>query len=194
MQAKCRACCTCAMYESIVKDRLIPLSESIRRDRTSLNSTLSAYENAVLKWNDRLKKAVPEDITISMTATPLDAAATDLPEGVAVTGKMNRCGCTVVVRNDSFVSVRVIIENIDANGEIFQATAGCIRDGNPVIVPVKNGTELLLQSGKSATVSYFVRLGSFVRTDDQTGFRSKATIAVYDGERLVTRKTKSVAI
>lgn len=192
LMAKCKACCTCEMYGAIVNGRLVPIKDAVLSVRSRLERTLSDYESAVRKWNRRLTQAAPDDIVMTMTAIPMDPAGTRI-EGTGVTGRMGRCGFSATVRNDSFVDVTVKIESISSNGTIFQETLGYVSDDTPVVSSSARGQSVILQPGKSMTLSYFVRSSSYSRSASRRGFRSSVTVSAYQGNTLITRKSKAVS-
>lgn len=193
LQAKCKACCTCEMYETLVNGRLVPLKNAILSAKRNLDRTLEDYEDSVRKWNERIRTATEDDIVMTMTAVPMESAGTNL-SGSGVSGRMSRCGFTVNVRNDSFVNVKVVIDGITANGKIFQQTLGYLSGDTPVVKSSAAGQSVTLQPGKSLLISYFVRSDSYQRTSSRAGFSSTVRISAYHGDRLITRKSKVVNV
>lgn len=191
--AKCKACCTCEMYETLVNGRLVPLKNAILSAKRNLDRTLEDYEDSVRKWNERIRTATEDDIVMTMTAVPMESAGTNL-SGSGVSGRMSRCGFTVNVRNDSFVNVKVVIDGITANGKIFQQTLGYLSGNTPVVKSSAAGQSVTLQPGKSLLISYFVRSDSYQRTSSRAGFSSTVRISAYHGDRLITRKSKVVNV
>lgn len=197
LHVKCKACCTCEMYASIVEDRLVPLKDEVLRDKASLDSTLATYVKNVHKWNQRLKTALPEDIVITASAVPLDAAGTDL-KGGDVYGLMNRCGFSVTVRNESFVTVNATLSDFSSNGDPFEAQVSYMDgDKKPVVRTIRppiNTGHISLPPGRSMTFTCFVRLRNMVRTDSQSGFMASARVSVGHNGRTVVSKTMGVSI
>lgn len=190
-QAKCKACCTCEMYETIVNGRLLPLKNVILGSKSSLDKSLKGYEDAVRKWNARVHTAIPDDIVMTMTAVPLDPAGTNL-RGSGVTGRMSRCGYTATVRNDAFVDVQIVVNDITSNGTIFQQTLGYLSGETPEIRSSAIGQSVTLQPGKSLTISYFVRSSGYGTRASRVGFSSTVKISAYHDGKLVTQKSKVV--
>ena len=193
LQAKCKACCTCEMYETLVNGRLVPLKNAILYAKRNLDRTLEDYEDSVRKWNERIHTATEDDIVMTMTAVPMESAGTNL-SGSGVSGRMSRCGFTANVRNDSFVNVKVVIDGITANGKIFQQTLGYLSGDTPVVKSSAAGQSVTLQPGKSLLISYFVRSDSYQRKSSRAGFSSTVRISAYHGDRLITRKSKVVNV
>lgn len=193
LQAKCKACCTCEMYETLVNGRLVPLKNAILSAKRNLDRTLEDYEDSVRKWNERIRTATEDDIVMTMTAVPMESAGTNL-SGSGVSGRMSRCGFTANVRNDSFVDVKVVIDGITANGKIFQQTLGYLSGNTPVVKSSAAGQSVTLQPGKSLLISYFVRSDSYQRTSSRAGFSSTIRISAYHGDRLITRRSKVVNV
>lgn len=200
MHAKCKACCTCQMYVSIVNDRLVPLKDEILADKNSLDSTFNTYETNVAKWNERINNAFEDDIVITVTGTPLDAAGTDLKVGGNVTGFMNRCGFSIMVRNDSFVTVTFEFSDFSTNGEFFESQISYL-DANlkPVITQLDlgrggGGISVALPPGRSATFTSFIRLAKMVTTDEKTGFVANAKVTAKQGSRVIVSQVKGITI
>ena len=159
--------------------------------------TLNTFE----KWNKRIATALPEDIVVTSAGVALDAAGTDLKVGGAVSGKMNRCGLSLLVRNDSFVHVLIKLDKFEANGTPFEAQLTYMADENtPVVLPIDLTSSLsplftvLLSPGRSATLTYFVRLEDFVRTDVQSGFVANVELSVYQDDNLVVKRMETMTI
>ena len=193
-QAKCKACCTCDMYASIVNDRLIPLKNEILAAKNQISESLSEYEDAVTKWNARMNKALPEDIVLTLTAVPLDATGTNLSGG-SVSGRMSRCGFTSVVRNDSFIDVDISFKTLTVTGgSIKEVMVNYTKDGNPISQHGVN-TKITLQPGKSMVVTYYTVKDAYVRTGSNSDYFSKVTIEATDHrtEDLIVEKTKVVS-
>jgi hypothetical protein len=197
MHVKCKACCTCEMYASIVNDRLVPLKDSVLASKRSLDSTLGKYETNVAKWNSRMKTATPEDIVVSASAVPLDAAGTNL-RGGAVLGMMSRCGFSVAVRNDSFVDVQVLLSDLMSNGDVFEAQVSFVDSSlQPRIVklrPPGYGCDVTLPPGRSMAFTCFVRPKSMVKTPRTSGFFANVLVTAKQGDRTIFSKRSGVDI
>lgn len=197
MHVKCKACCTCEMYVAIVNDRLVPLKNEIIDIKNSLDTTHDTYTTNVEKWNTRLATAYPEDIVISTTALPLDAAATDL-KGDNISGKMSRCGFSVMVKNDSFVNVDIAFSKFTSNGDIFEAQVSYMDENlKPKIVPARKPlwkVNIMLPPGRSATLTCFVRLRNMVKTDEQTGFIASVNVTAKQGQNIILSRNERVSI
>jgi len=197
MHVKCKACCTCEMYAAIVKERLVPLKDTILAAKGSLDGTFATYEENVAKWNKRIQTALPEDIAVSVTAVPLDAAGTKLRKG-EVFGKMNRCGFSVMVRNDSFVTVDITLSDLLANGDVFEAQASYMDENlTPKIIPVSTPFtvgNITLPAGRSMTFTCFIRPNNMVRTGSRRGFSASVKITAKQGDRLIFARTKGVSV
>lgn len=197
LQAKCTACCTCEMYEDIVNNKLIPLKTEILNAQQSLNSSLELYEENVKKWNIRLKKVYPEDIIISTVGIPLDAAATNLSSST-IRGKMNRCGFSVTVRNNSFVTVKASFQKLMTTGTLHELQVSYIDEElNPYVdvlgekVPEKDYT---LLPGRSLILTGFIRGRNLVRTDVASGFILGLDVIIKQGDSIVLTRKQELAI
>lgn len=132
---------------------------------------------------------------ISVTGVPLEAAATKL-SGSNVKGKMSRCSFSAMVRNDSFVTVTIEISGLTSNGSIFEKQISYIDESlEPQILrmPGDNAT-VRLPPGRSATLTCFIRLGTNVTTDKQTGFIAYVTITAKQDDRLITSQRKGFVL
>ena len=202
MHAKCKACCTCEMYADLVNNRLIPLRDRITAAESSLRGTFDKYEENVAKWNERLVTAMPEDVVVSYSHVALDAAGTDLKAGANVSGKMSRCGFSVVMRNESFVEVDAYLDMFRSSGDVFESQVGHMAaDGTPVVTPLAllSGYEghdklVTLPPGRSATLVFYVRSSAMVTTDKQTGFLASIALSFQQGDRLVVSKSRTLSV
>ena len=196
---KCKACCTCEMYATVVNDKLIPMKDSVLKSRETLENTYTTYEKFVKDWNERLVTALPEDIIVSMTAVPLEAAATNLYSS-KTSGKMSRCGFSISVRNSSFVDIVIKLAGFYANGRVFEDRVNYMKTVSEPIVDklgldALNGEKLeepleicTLPPGRSLVFTYFVRLEGQVTTDRQTGFITALTFEAWQGERRIVKR------
>lgn len=195
VHVKCKACCTCEMYASIVNDKLVPLKDELLSIKDSLEATENTYEQNVDKWNDRIENAKPDDIVISVTGVPLEAAATHL-SGSKVSGYMSRCSFSATVRNDSFVTIRAELTDLTSNGDIFEKQVSYIDESlEPRIIKMPgNSANFTLPPGRSATMTCFIRLRNKVVTDAQTGFMAYVTVTAKQGDRVIVSRRKGVVI
>lgn len=197
MNVKCKACCTCEMYESIVNNRLIPLKDEILADKKSLEETQGTYEENVAKWNDRVRNARPEDIAVTMSSVPLDSAGTNL-RGGDVYGRMNRCGFSLAIRNDSFVEVGITLSDIIANGDVLEAQVSYIdEDLEPVARILDDVLEpivVVLQPGRSMNFTCFVRKHDMVQTDSKDGFSLRVLVTAKQDDRVIFSNIKSMTV
>lgn len=197
MHAKCKACCTCQMYVSIVNDRLVPLKDKILSQKRSFDKTYKLYETNVAKWNKRITNAYPEDIIISTTGIPLDAAATNLKNS-DVAGTMSRCGFSVMVRNDSFVTVSIEFSDFITNGEVFEAQFSYMDESfEPKVIPMPAGSvsgTVELAPGRSVVLTCFVRSKTYVQKSEQSGFIAKVKVTARQGSRIIFSRVKGVTI
>lgn len=198
INAKCKACCTCDMYASIVNDQLVPLKERIIHSRDMVTKVFSTYEDNVTKWNERIANASPEDVVISLTGVALDAAGTNLIGG-DVAGRMSRCGYTLTIRNDAFVPLEIRLSQFSSNGAPFEAQVSYMQDADtPVVMPLDLSQpeicSITLVAGRTLTVTYFTRLSSMSKTDRQQGFLSSMKVEAYQGTRQIISTTKTLMI
>lgn len=112
IHSKCTACCTCDMYESIVKDRLVPLANALRQARTELYGLLGDYESAVSKFNYRISHPTDADYTLSITGMPVGGMLSPRLGSTDVRGRMARCAFTAILGNKSPYNLTAWTETI----------------------------------------------------------------------------------
>lgn len=132
LHAKCTACCTCAMYESIVNDRLAPLSAIVRQARADIASHLSEYENAVKRFNQRLLRPTASDVRLSLSGMPVGANLSPKLAETKVKGKMGRCAFTAILRNSSYSVISATVYSLAGSDTVVEASASWSdADGTP---------------------------------------------------------------
>ena len=132
LHAKCTACCTCAMYESIVNDRLAPLSAIVRQAKADIASHLSAYENAVKRFNQRLLRPTASDVRLSLSGMPVGANLSPKLAETKVKGKMGRCAFTAILRNSSYSVISATVYSLAGSDTVVEASASWSdADGTP---------------------------------------------------------------
>lgn len=123
LHAKCTACCTCAMYESIVNDRLVPLSNAVRQARSALRGYLSDYESAVRRFNQRLMRPTLSDVRLSLSGMPVGANLSPKLSDTKVKGKMGRCAFTAILRNSSYSVITATVYSLTGSDSVVEASA-----------------------------------------------------------------------
>ena len=123
LHAKCTACCTCAMYESIVNDRLVPLSNAVRQARSDLGRYLSDYESAVRRFNQRLMRPMLSDVRLSLSGMPVGANLSPKLSETKVKGKMGRCAFTAILRNSSYSVITATVYSLTGSDSVVEASA-----------------------------------------------------------------------
>lgn len=132
LHAKCTACCTCAMYESIVNDRLAPLSAIVRQAKADIASRLSEYENAVKRFNQRLLRPTASDVRLSLSGMPVGANLSPKLAETKVKGKMGRCAFTAILRNSSYSVISATVYSLSGSDTVVEASASWSdADGTP---------------------------------------------------------------
>lgn len=133
IHAKCTACCTCAMYESIVNDRLAALFASVSASNGRIGELSAAYESAVAAFNARMRTPELSDVTLSLSATPLVGKAGSDLSGTGITGRMMRCAFSAVVRNTSAARILATVNTMSGTDTIVEASAAwSAEDGSPL--------------------------------------------------------------
>lgn len=123
LHAKCTACCTCAMYESIVNDRLVPLSNAVRQARSDIARHLSDYEAAVKRFNQRLSRPTLSDVRLSLSGMPVGANLSPKLAETGVKGRMGRCAFTATLRNSSYSVVTATVYSLAGSDVVAEVSA-----------------------------------------------------------------------
>lgn len=123
MHAKCTACCTCDMYEEIVKEKLAPLADEIRKSKSDLDLMLGEYEDGVSKFNKRISSPTLSDIEMSLSGMPAGRRLGPMLDKTNVSGRMERCAFTAIVRNSSYFSVTAKVFSLSGTDEIVEVSA-----------------------------------------------------------------------
>lgn len=185
VHAKCTACCTCQMYESIVNDRLASLADSIRAAKSNLTDYLKMYEDAVALFNGRLDKADLSDVTVSLSGMPIGRNLSPKISGSSVKGRMYRCAFTLIVRNVSLFEVRATINSLSTGGGyIAEATAtwsdadGTPRSKSSDSAQGIRGTEFALQQGRSLVVTFIAIKDAMVGSVSTGGFSASVAVGL----------------
>lgn len=123
LHAKCTACCTCEMYESIVNDRLVPLSNAVRQAKSDIDKNLSKYESAVKRFNQRLSKPTLSDVRLSLSGMPVGANLSPKLAETGVKGRMERCAFTATLRNSSYSVITATVYSLSGSDVIAEVSA-----------------------------------------------------------------------
>ena len=150
LHAKCTACCTCAMYESIVNDRLVPLSNAVRQARADIARQLSDYESAVKRFNQRLTRPTLSDVRLSLSGMPVGANLSPKLAETGVKGRMGRCAFTATLRNSSYSVVTATVYSL-AGSDVVAEVSASWSDENGV-PKSKSGNSASDMVGQSFTV------------------------------------------
>lgn len=159
IHAKCTACCTCQMYEDIVNQRLVSIFNEVKQVKKDLKEYLATYEEAVDKFNKRMKRPAEEDVILTLSCAPQakNLGSRLSPDG-GVLGYMNRAIYTAVIRNNSFFDIDFIVENIEASGEIYEAVASWTLPGKKnmsAVISEGGGPDLFrVAPGYSLVITY----------------------------------------
>ena len=147
LHAKCTACCTCAMYESIVNDRLVPLSNAVRQARSDLGRYLSDYESAVRRFNQRLMRPMLSDVRLSLSGMPVGANLSPKLSDTKVKGKMGRCAFTAILRNSSYSVITAMVYSLTGSDSVVEASASWSdEDGVPKSKSGNSASDIVGQS------------------------------------------------
>ena len=150
LHAKCTACCTCAMYESIVNDRLVPLSNAIRQARSDIEEHLSDYESAVKRFNQRLAIPTLSDVRLSLSGMPVGANLSPKLAETGVKGRMGRCAFTATMRNSSYSVITATVYSLSGSDVVEEVSASWSDENG--VPKSKSGNSASDIVGKSFTV------------------------------------------
>ena len=123
IHAKCTACCTCEMYESIVNDRLAKLAEVVRTARGFIQEMYQDYESAVAAFNSRISRPTLSDFSLSLSGMPIGAQISPKIGNKDVKGKMERCVFTATLANNSYFDVSASVSLLTGSDEVVESTA-----------------------------------------------------------------------
>lgn len=123
VHAKCTACCTCEMYESIVNGRLVELANAVRKAKGDIGDLLKSYEKGVKEFNGRIAVPRLSDVSLALSGMPAGSNLSSKLDGTLVKGKMGRCAFNAVVRNSSFATISAKIVSMSGSDSIVEASA-----------------------------------------------------------------------
>ena len=184
IHSKCTACCTCDMYESIVNEKLAPLFAIVSSAKSDIDGMASQYEEAVKKFNKRLSKPTISDVTMSLSGVPVSEKLGPRITGDTVTGKMDRCAFTAVVRNCSFAIVDARINSLSANDSIVEASASWSdQDGSPKSKSGASagsvaGSTFRLYPGRSLVITFVSVKNKMVASAGTGGFTGSVSVGL----------------
>lgn len=168
MHEKCTACCTCDMYASIVNDKLKPLADEVRLAKTKISEELEDYEDSVSKFNARISKPELSDVTLSLTGMPVGKNISSNLSNGSVSGKMERCAFSAVVRNSSYSTVKATVCSLAGTDSVVDVTASWTdEDGEARSLAGDSadelyGTDFSISPGKSLIVNFVSRIDADV--------------------------------
>ena len=181
---KCTACCQCTMYESIVNERLAPLANLVRSAKSDLDDLLDVYEDAVERFNHRIKVPTKDDISISLSGMPVGSNLGSNLSNTEIAGKMNRCSFTSILRNSSYVPIQATIYTLKGSDSVVVASATWTdADGNPKAETVNSGESLIgktfdIYQGRSLFILYISKRNDYVSNPATNGYKGAISIGV----------------
>ena len=200
IHSKCKACCTCEMYESIVNDRLYGLFESVKNAKTDLDGYLKTYEENVSKFNRRLETQTLSDVTLSLSGMPAGSNLGPKLSGTGVSGKMNRCAFTAVVRNASFYYVNATIGTMSGTDSIVEASATwSSEDGSPKTTSSNSaggisGSTFTIYPGRSLVVTFVSVKNSMVGSVVTGGYTGSISVGLSGPNGSIGNLSKTVSV
>lgn len=184
LHAKCTACCTCAMYESIVNDRLAPLSAIVRQAKADIASQLSEYENAVKRFNQRLLRPTASDVRLSLSGMPVGANLSPKLAETKVKGKMGRCAFTAILRNSSYSVINATVYSLAGSDTVVEASASWSdADGTPRSKTGNAATDIVGQTfsimpGMSLVVTFVSVKNEMVGAASTGGYKGSISVGL----------------
>lgn len=184
LHAKCTACCTCAMYESIVNDRLAPLSAIVRQAKADIASRLSEYENAVKRFNQRLLRPTASDVRLSLSGMPVGANLSPKLAETKVKGKMGRCAFTAILRNSSYSVISATVYSLAGSDTVVEASASWSdADGTPRSKTGNAASDIVGQTfsimpGMSLVVTFVSVKNEMVGAASTGGYRGSISVGL----------------
>ena len=182
--AKCTACCTCAMYESIVNDRLAPLSAIVRQAKADIASHLSEYENAVKRFNHRLLRPTASDVRLSLSGMPVGANLSPKLAETKVKGKMGRCAFTAIIRNSSYSVINATVYSLSGSDTVVEASASWSgADGTPKSKTGNAASDIVGQTfsimpGMSLVVTFVSVKNEMVGAASTGGYKGSISVGI----------------
>lgn len=184
LHVKCTACCTCAMYESIVNDRLAPLSAIVRQAKADVASHLSKYENAVKRFNQRLLRPTASDVRLSLSGMPVGANLSPKLADTKVKGKMGRCAFTAILRNSSYSVINATVYSLAGSDTVVEASASWSdadgiprsKTGNAAIDIV--GKTFSIMPGMSLVVTFVSVKNEMVGAASTGGYKGSISVGI----------------
>lgn len=184
IHVKCTACCTCAMYESIVNDRLVKLANIVREAKLRIGELHQSYESAVKRFNTRLVCPTLSDVTLTLSGMPIGANVSPKIGNNKVSGKMSRCAFSALVRNSSFSALTVTVTGMSGTDSIVEAIATWTNEpGEPQEVISDSaggvvGKKYTIYPGRSLSITYVSEKNAKVSQVITGGFSGKFAVDI----------------
>lgn len=159
ISAKCTACCTCQMYESIVNDKLVSIANAVRMAKSELDIYHAKYEQGVKQFNKRMNEASLSDVRLSISGMPIGEKLSPKIRNTRVKGKMSRCAFTAIICNSSFFTVNASLNSLTGTDSIVEVVASWSDIvGNPLSTVGNSVTSVLgkytIYPGRSLVVNF----------------------------------------
>ena len=195
LHAKCTACCTCEMYESIVNDRLVPIARLVRLLRTGgtdddgnhvtgLGELLTSYEKAVKRFNQRLQRPMASDVRLSLSGMPVGANLSPKLADTGVKGRMGRCAFTAILRNSSYSVISATVISISGSDSVVEVSVSWTdENGAPRSKTVNSSSDMVNQKfsvmpGMSLVVTFVSVKNEMVGSASTGGYKGSISVGV----------------
>lgn len=200
VHAKCTACCTCGMYESIVEDRLAVLADAVRAAKREIDSMHQAYESAVKKFNERITRPIIEDVSLTLSGMPIGARLSPKISNEDVKGRMERCVFTATVVNSSYFDLTFKVSSLNGTDYVAEASAAWSDAGGaPLSVTgdgpgeVVSGTYVVCP-GRSLVVTFVAVKGAMVSRVVTGGYTGSISVEVSWSEGFLGSISQSASV
>lgn len=184
IHAKCTACCTCKMYESIVNDRLAAIFDNVKTLKSNMDGMLNKYENGVRIFNSRISAPSMSDITMSLTGMPIGRNLSPNIAGSGVKGKMSRCAFSAVIRNSSYAIIRASVHSISGTNSVVEISASYSDEaGKPKSISVDSaqgiiGKTLVILPGRSAVITFISSKDAMSGNAQTGGYHGEISVGI----------------
>lgn len=184
LHVKCTACCTCDMYASIVNDRLVNIANAIRGCKKDLDDDLVLYEDAVARFNRRLEAPTIDDVSMTLTGMPVGKNVGSKLSGSNVSGMMQRCAFTAVVRNSSYSTIIVSVYSLKGSDYVIEATASWADENDDPQSKTTDsarkmiGASFSILPGRSLVIAYITKRDSHVSSVTTGGYTGSVAVGI----------------
>ena len=199
MHAKCTACCTCQMYESVVNEKLASLAESVRKARKGISDMLQTYETAVSAFNERISRPDLSDVSLTLSGMPIGKNVSPKIVNPKVKGKMGRCVFTATISNSSFFEVTAKIGSVTSSGSVVEASAAWSDSGGAPLSRSGDGASAVTGSyvifpGRSLVITFIAVKNDMVSNVSTGGYSGSVSSEISWSGGVLGTLSKTVSV